>query len=212
LRCLRKKTFDGRQFLEKGEFCARFNASARIACIIDNDNESYHSFFFICKALEKYRKTGSKLKCKICVQSEETIERDAATEQRAPSAIIADESNEKRTCAMCAQNLQPSAYNRNQYNKGAGKSKCRGCVEKALSTEQAAQEQATNTKLEAATTKLNEANKSGNIHAILVAETELSALQSQQVTGLNPVKMGNRGGRGSGRGRARGRGWCDVSI
>jgi hypothetical protein len=43
----------------------------------------------------------------------------------------------------------------------------------------------------------------GNVADILKAESELSALEAEQVTGLKPVKMG-RGGGGRGRGRSSG--------
>lgn len=97
-----------------------------------------------------------------------------------------------------------TAYNRNQWNKGDGKSKCRECVEKALADEQTQQTQFKEAQLEAARTKVQDAKQSGNAALILQAESELAALEAHKVTGLKPVKLGRGGGRRSaGRGRGR---------
>jgi hypothetical protein len=53
---------------------------------------------------------------------------------------------------------------------------------------------------------VEEANASGNAQKIVVAESELAALEAEKVTGLKPVKMSAGRGRGRGRGGGRGRG------
>ena len=100
-------------------------------------------------ALDKYRKTGQPLKCKRCVAATEKAERDAAAAKREKEHVkdgetaTADNGGDKeenRICAgSCQQELPQSAYNRNQWSKGDGKSRCRSCVEKALQDERTQQ-------------------------------------------------------------------------
>lgn len=164
--------------------------------------------------MEKYRKTGGPLKCKQCVQADAAAEREAAAQKRAASSDRHESttaiSTETRECAKCQQFLGFDQYNRNQWNKGQGKSKCRTCVEASLQQEQNQQEQAKAEKLVAARVKLEAATTPAERVA---AESEIAALEAQKVTGLQPVKLGRgrggggRAGRGGGRGgRAGGRG------
>jgi hypothetical protein len=166
--------------------------------------------------LDKYRKQGGKLKCKQCVQRAEEEERQQAASKRAAAAGHDQSTNnkieEQRTCAGCHKLLDLDSFNRNQWNKGEGKSKCRPCVEQAVVLDAEQSKASKQAKLEAAREKVLQATGSGNAQAILKAESELSALEAEQVTGLKPVKMGRGGGRGrkgrstTGRGGGRGRG------
>ena len=169
---------------------------------------------FSKKALEKYRKTGGKLKCKQCTQQQEETERQAAAAKRAaaagPATDDGDSSGETLKCKACEKDLTASQFNKNQWSKGAGKARCRECVEKALQDEKQQHASAQTAKLQAAKDKVAQANASGNASAILKAESELAALEAEKVTGLKPVRMnrggGGRGGRGRGGGAGRGRG------
>lgn len=167
---------------------------------------------FSKKALEKYRKVGGKLKCKKCTQQQEEKERQVAAANRAATSTVAVDvgagGGERLKCKSCEKDLTANEYNKNQWSKGAGKARCRGCVEKSLEDEKSQQESARASKLQAAKDKVDRAKASGNALAILKAESELAALEAEKVTGLKPVRM-NRGGaigsRGRG-GRGRGRG------
>lgn len=163
---------------------------------------------FSKKALEKYRKTGGKLKCKLCVQQQEEEERKAAAAKR--SAFVPEGSEgETIKCKSCEKSLDAPHFNKNQWSKGEGNARCRVCVEKSLEEEKRQQENSQASKLQAAKDKVVEAKASGNAQAILKAESELSALEAEKVTGLKPQRMGRGGGRGRGsrgRGAARGGG------
>jgi hypothetical protein len=144
------------------------------------------------------------LNCKRCVQETEEAERAAAASKRALTTT-AETSDETRSCASCQQDLNLDKYNKNQWNKGEGKSKCRACVELALAKEASDMKVAKEGKLEQAKSNVKLANQSGNAHAILKAESELAALEAELVTGLKPVRMSGRGGgRRSSGGRGRG--------
>lgn len=81
-------------------------------------------------------------------------------------------------------------------------------METAIAEEESKQNQSKEKILAAAKANVEQAKASGNAQALLNAESELSALEAEKVTGLKPVKM-SQGGRGRGRytlGRGRGRG------
>jgi hypothetical protein len=180
---------------------------------------------FSKKALERYRKEGAILtttttttttttiRCKKCVAAAEQAERETAAAKklsRRPSPSQQphnsdrnDESNETRTCAgTCATILSISSFNRNQWGKGEGKSRCRDCVEKSIQEEASNLSKSKEEKIAAARKKVEDMEKTGNAPAILAAESELAALEAEQVTGLKPVRMS--AGRGRGRGGSRG--------
>lgn len=145
------------------------------------------------------------------MQQVEEKERQLAAAKRASTAASTDESTEKRLCVICTQDLEYGAYNKNQWNKGEGKSKCRSCVEKALTEEASQQKASKEGKLLEARRQVKLATESGDQQAILKAESVLAALEAEKVTGLKPVRMGRGRGRGGGRGlrtsgRGRGRG------
>jgi hypothetical protein len=48
---------------------------------------------------------------------------------------------ETRICAGCHQTIAMALYNKNPWNKGAGKSKCRHCVDSSVALETAKQEE-----------------------------------------------------------------------
>lgn len=162
---------------------------------------------FSKSALEKHRKTGQVLRCKQCTTKQEE-------EQRAkPNSNNNDgqDSNKKRTCAGPCQKILPKdSYNRNQWAKPEGKSRCRGCVERAIQEEAAQQKTAKDDKLENARKKVQDfkSSKKATPQEILAAESELAAMEAQKVTGLAPIRLGGRGrgmrsyGRGLGRGRS----------
>jgi Stc1 domain len=159
------------------------------------------------QALEKYRKTGGMLKCKQCVQKQEENERNAASQKRTKEAETqSGDASETLSCQSCSKVLDASHYNKNQWNKGSGKARCRTCVETSLAEERQQLVYSQEAKLQAAKDKVAEAQASGNAHSILKAESELAALEAEKVTGLKPIKM-SQGGGGRGRGgRGRGRG------
>mmetsp|Transcript_25961 Transcript_25961/g.55833 ORF Transcript_25961/g.55833 Transcript_25961/m.55833 type:complete len:198 (+) Transcript_25961:195-788(+) len=166
---------------------------------------------FSKKALERHRQdAGSPLKCKQCVAAAEQAEREKAAVRRKNTADNNDESDdETRKCAgKCSRVLSKSAFNRNQWSKGDGKCRCRECVEQSVQEESAQQSKSKDDKIAAARKKVKDANATGNAHKIVVAESELAALEAEQVTGLKPVKLSaGRGGRGRSKfGGGRGRG------
>mmetsp|Transcript_10256 Transcript_10256/g.15746 ORF Transcript_10256/g.15746 Transcript_10256/m.15746 type:complete len:190 (-) Transcript_10256:2289-2858(-) len=156
---------------------------------------------FSKKALERYRRDGKPLKCKACVQSAEEKERAAPEARRINDSTI----HETRECSVCQTQKEFSDFNRNQWNKGERKSKCRLCVEKVLAEESLKQVQGKEQKLKDARAKVAIAKESGDKAKALAAESELAALEAELVTGLKPVRMNRGGGRGrSGRIRSRG--------
>jgi hypothetical protein len=165
---------------------------------------------FSKKALERHRKDGSALKCKPCVAAAEQAEREQAAARRLEQQTTAtpdDDNEESRTCAgNCGKLLTKSAFNRNQWSKGETKSRCRECVEQAVQDESAQQQKSKDDKIAAARRKVEEANATGNAQKMVTAESELAALEAEQVTGLKPVKLSAGRGRGRSRGAGRGRG------
>lgn len=136
------------------------------------------------------------MKCKKCVAENEEVERAAAAAKK-PACAASDET---RQCAKCSKQLTSDAFNKNQWNKGEGKARCRSCVEKSLAEEAAQQKQSKRDKIQKARDDVERAKVSGNAQDVLKAESVLSALEAEKVTGLKPVKMGR--GRGRGRGSA----------
>ena len=117
-----------------------------------------------------------------------------------------DDDDERRKCAgYCGNELPQSSFNRNQWSKGDGKSRCGACVDRAVKEEAAQQTKSREDKLASAKKQVEEAEKSGNSMKILAATSMLAALEAERVTGLKPVKLSSgrgrgRGGRGGGGG------------
>lgn len=160
-------------------------------------------------ALEKYRKTGQPLRCKQCTTEQEQKERQQ--KQSAKETTTPNDNDETRKCAgLCNQTLPISSFNRNQWSKGDGKSRCRDCVEQSIQEELKQQEKQKDDKIEEARKKVEQLklNKSTTTQRQIVqAESELSALEAEKVTGLKPIKLsGGRGRGGRGRGSRIGRG------
>lgn len=157
---------------------------------------------FSNKALERYRKNNNigPLKCKNCVSQAERNEREAAAAKRQQTQTQETtlSNDERRTCPSCLNELAQSEYNRNQWSKGKGKSRCRSCVEQALKDDAAQQSKIMQEQLARAKEDMEKANASGNALQVLKAESVLAALEAEKVTGLKPIKMA-RGGRGHGR-------------
>lgn len=151
------------------------------------------------QALDKYRKDGTKLRCKACVADVEETERNEAAAKR---AVMLTVSNETRACAKCKESLGSIAFNRNQWSKGEEKSKCRSCVEKIIVGEELQKKQSYETKLANALASVEKAKCSGNTISLLKAESERAAIEAEKVTGLKPVRM-NLGRRGRGRSTTR---------
>ena len=158
---------------------------------------------FSKKALERHRKDGSPLKCKLCVAASEQAEREKAAARKGP----VQKSDETRKCAgKCGQMLSETFFNRNQWSKGDGKSRCRECVEQSLKEESENQAKSKDDKIANARKKAEEAKATGNAQKIVAAESELAALEAEKVTGLKPVKLSTGSGRGRSRGGGSGRG------
>jgi hypothetical protein len=159
------------------------------------------------QAIERHRKEGLEIKCKRCVaiiQAKEQAAAAAKTITKTKDAAAAGD-DEMRPCASCEKMLPQQDYNRNQWNKGEGKSRCRMCVERSLQEEAAQQgnkKNALDNKIEEAKQKVVQAKASGDAAAVLRAESVVAALEAEKVTGLRPVRAGGRGPR---RGRGRGR-------
>jgi Stc1 domain len=174
---------------------------------------------FSKRTMELHLKQSKPLRCSHCVAAAAAQERAAAASRQssAPSQGVIGSSDasedECRVCAACHNNLSISAYNKNQWNKGAPMSRCRDCVDASIALEAAQQATIAKDKRTAAQVAVEQAKKTGNALAILKAESALAALEAETVTGLKPVRMssGGGGGRGrsgrftNGRGGARGR-------
>lgn len=164
---------------------------------------------FSNKALERHRKDGASLKCKQCVAAAEQAEREQAQARRNNKKETEDDEDdgERRKCAgSCDKELPQSSYNRNQWSKGDGKSRCRDCVEQAVKEEAAEQAKSKDDKIALAKKQVEEAHASGNSAKIVAAESVLAALEAEKVTGLKPVKLSSGRGRGRGRSGSRGGG------
>lgn len=141
----------------------------------------------------------------MCVAKDEQEERKAAAaaSKRQPAnnaqANINDETTRK-SCAACHKTLACDAFNRNQWNKGEGKARCRSCVEASLAQEATKQQQSKDEAIRQAREEVERAKASGKAQDILKAESALSALEAEKVTGLKPIKMGRGKGRGAGGG------------
>lgn len=167
---------------------------------------------FSKKALERHRKDDSPLKCKQCVAAAEKLEREKAEARRkkdssGEGALSIDITEETRACSgSCGKTLSQSSFNRNQWAKGEGKSRCRECVEKSVQEEGANQSKAKDDKIMRARQDVEDAKASGDSSRIVTAESVVAALEAEKVTGLKPIKLGRGRGRGvGGRGRGRGR-------
>lgn len=162
---------------------------------------------FSGKALEKFRKLGSALKCKKCVTEQETKEREAAAKRRAAleTSDTGSPCTETHTCSSCKKSLPQTDFNRNQLAKKE-KARCRKCVEKATQNEEAGRKSSREDKISDLKKKIEQMNLKGNVKEKVRLESELSALEAEHVTGLKPIKMSSAG-RGNWRARAgRGRG------
>ena len=183
---------------------------------------------FSKKALERYRKNGGTLKCKQCTQQQEEVERQVAAAKRAAvvtataaaaaAATTTNNNDNNNTAsdsqgetllagATCQKDLTFDHFNKNQWNKGrVGKARCRTCVEQALKNDRQDQIASKEIKLQDAKDNVTRAQASGSASAILKAESELAALEAEIVTGLKPIRMNRKSGRGTGRSNGRGRG------
>jgi hypothetical protein len=176
---------------------------------------------FSKSSLDKHRKTGQTLQCKPCVAKQEQEKRMEAARNKNNKNINInnndnddDNNNEKRTCAgLCNQLLSMDSYNRNQWSKPEGKSRCRSCVEKSIKEDENQQQNNKDGKIDDARKKLEELklSKTATAREIVAAESVVAAFEAEKVTGLKPIRMGGRGrgggggkissGRGGGRGR-----------
>ena len=102
---------------------------------------------FSKSSLEKHRKSGQAMRCKQCTAKQEQEKRAAKAGTTSSNNDANDNDNETRTCAgPCHRVLKKDAYNRNQWSKPVGKSRCRECVEKAIQEESNQQKIARTTK------------------------------------------------------------------
>lgn len=180
----------------------------------------FNTFLFILKKkqLERYRKgeKGFVLRCKNCVSEAEIKEREAAQQKKKNSEAKKPNDTEGTAtllkCISCEKKLPSTEFNKSQIAKFHPKSKdkggrCRACVEQSLLNEKMEKVSLEKEKIEKAREKVKNAK---NPVEKLKAESELSALEAEHVTGLKPVKMSSGRGRGRGRfgssGRGRGRG------
>lgn len=165
--------------------------------------------------LQKRQKEGldTPVRCKKCVESEAAAERKAAAERQAArtestptsSAGTSSDMTEETQCSACSRQLPVASFNRTQLSKGAGKQRCRECVEAAEAEAAGSVAKAQDAALEEARKALQQAEISGNAASVLQASSKLAALEAQKVTGLKPMVLG-RGGRGRGRSRGGGKG------
>lgn len=180
---------------------------------------------------------GGTLRCKQCVAAAEAEERRVARERseaRARTAAASASAGDGAdagvgvdggggsgagkaqegaaaapvACAACRRSLPPTSYNRSQLSKPPGGARCRSCVEAAAAGEANSAKQAGQTKIDDAKRAIEDAERRGDNRAKLAAESVLSALEAEVVTGLKPVALGR--GRGRGRGGGGGR-WSSSS-
>ena len=185
---------------------------------------------FSKSSIDKYRKTDGQeaLRCKLCTAKQEQEKRAEANKkagERTSNVVNKNGDNDndndnddKRTCAgPCHKILSKDSYNRNQWSKPEGKSRCRECVERSVKEEATQQNTEKDGKIEKARKKVEDLklSKKATVREIVAAESELAAVEAEKVTGLKPVRLGGRGrgtrsygrgrgggGRGSGRGTA----------
>lgn len=158
------------------------------------------------------------MKCKTCVATAEVQEREAAAARRkeqppsqsSSATAAAAEDEGKRECTACQQELSLCAYNRNQWSKGPGKSRCRSCVEEAVEAEATPHDQSKTDAIKQARADLEKAEQTpADTLGVVKAAAKLSALEAELVTGLRPkiIRRPMRGGRSgrssSGRGSKR---------
>jgi hypothetical protein len=175
-------------------------------------------YVLLSKALERYSKTGSALKCKSCTAAQEERERLAAAAKQASRASAAVTTTLSSSeiggaeqdvvlnimCCSCKKSLSASDFNRNQLAK-RDKARCRNCVQKSIDEEEQNRNSCREQKIHDLQEKLELMNVKGDIKGRLKYESELSALEAEHVTGLKPMVLG-KGGRGSWRRRTAGRG------
>ena len=158
---------------------------------------------FSKRGLERHRNEGVPLRCKQCVSVSEQAERFQAARARGQNDK-SDANEETRVCAGgCGKAYPMSSFNRSQWTKGEGKSRCSRCVEAAVREESTMLAKLKEDKMMAAQKKVDEARSEGNPLNIVAAESELAALQAEKVTGLKPIRLAVRGRRGDGRGRGK---------
>lgn len=155
---------------------------------------------FSKKALERFRKSGGPLKCKTCTAAQEEKEREIAA--RKIKIETPSEPKDPVICASCKKSLDPSRFNRNQLSKKE-KARCRECVENAIREEEKSRKSCVDEKLSSLRSQIEKMKVSGDIAGLVQAESQLSAMEAEMVTGLKPRVLG-RGVRGRYRGRGRG--------
>jgi len=162
--------------------------------------------------LDKHRKTGQAINCKQCTAKQEQEKRTEAHNKNTDNKNNDDDNHDKKNCAgSCKQLLPKDSYNRNQWSKPEGKSRCRLCVEKSISEDEKQVRNNKEGKIDMARKKVEDLklSKSATAREIVAAESELAAFEAESVTGLKPIRMGGRGGGGKrsfGRGGRSGRG------
>lgn len=168
---------------------------------------------FSKRMVERHRKEGVPLTCKVCVEAAAAAERAAAAAKSAaaaatPAAVPADgESAAEPVCSACGTAKPASTFTRAQLQKGPLKQRCSECVAAA----EAASSSEADAKWEARCKEAKEAARKaeavGSVAEKLKAHSTVAAIEAEKVTGLKPVVLGRGGrGRGSWRGAARGRG------
>jgi len=174
---------------------------------------------FSKKQLEKRaREPETPVKCKQCVEAVAAEERKQAAARQAeritatsaagssaPAVDISDKGADAlQVCTSCGRSLARDSFNRSQLVKGAGKQRCRECVEKAEQSSASASAVKQDAAIEDARKALQAAEVTGSAAQTLAASSKLAALEAEQVTGLKPVVLGKGGlGRGGGwRGRS----------
>jgi len=160
--------------------------------------------------LDKHRKTGQAINCKQCTAKQEQEKRMEARNKSTDNKNNDDDdgNHEERTCAGSCHHLLPKdSYNRNQWSKLEGKSRCRLCVEKSIIEDEKQERNKKEGKIDVARKKVEDLklSKSATAREIVAAESELAAFEAESVTGLKPIRMGGRG-RGGGGKRSYGRG------
>ena len=168
------------------------------------------------------------VKCKQCVEAVAAEERAQAAARQAERARAAAEKPPEQDqgsssaidvsddavpaqpsapatheCSACLKQLPSDAFNRTQLVKGAGKQRCRECVEASEKASGDAAAQKQDAGIEEARKALQKAEVSGSVAEKLAASAKLAALEGEKVTGLKPMVLGKGGrGRGSWRGRS----------
>lgn len=168
---------------------------------------------FSKRMVERHRREGAPLTCKVCVEAAAAAERTAAASKSAAAAGTSTagpadgEPASDPVCSACGTAKPASTFTRAQLQKGPSKQRCSECVAAAEAASSSEADVKWETRYKEAKEAARKADAVGSAAEKLKAHSTVAAIEAEKVTGLKPVILGRGGrGRGSWRGAARGRG------